>query len=185
MFYTIEISKCVQKSLILITNDIFVLPSLLFTEQQQSSDTTFIFQMFVPPVFKVRLKFSVSLCLRRCDDWQWLKVAFVGPLLLFIMRGLWHPLHCLYVSYSLPRALCWSYLEPLLPKACGGRGGGWIWIAVQVCACCNLHHPPSPLGLCTILFEFKCVAEEKVPHRFPVKLYSGPLILLGCHIGPF
>lgn len=122
MFYTIEISKCVQKSLILITNDIFVLPSLLFTEQQQSSDTTFIFQMFVPPVFKVRLKFSVSLCLRRCDDWQWLKVAFVGPLLLFIMRGLWHPLHCLYVSYSLPRALCWSYLEPLLPKACGGRG---------------------------------------------------------------
>lgn len=145
--------------------------------------TRFIFQMFVPQSQPEVLLVSVSLCLRRCDDWQWLKVAFVGPLRLFIKRGLWHPLHCLYVSYSLPRALSWSYLEPFLPKACGGRGrwevGGCIWIAVQVCACCNLHHPPSPLGLCTVWIQMK-----KVPHRFPVKLY-GPLILLGCHIGPF
>lgn len=95
---------------------------------------------------------------------------------------------------SFALSVCFLFLAPgpvlILPWTFAAEGlrrtgGGWIWIAVQVCACCNLHHPPSPLGLCTILFEFKCVAEEKVPHRFPVKLYSGPLILLGCHIGPF
>lgn len=85
---------------------------------------------------------------------------------------------------SFALSVCFLFLAPgpvlILPWTFAAEGlrrtgGGWIWIAVQVCACCNLHQPPSPLGLCTILFEFKCVAEEKVPHRFPVKLYSGSL----------
>lgn len=95
---------------------------------------------------------------------------------------------------SFALSVCFLFLAPgpvlILPWTFAAEGlqrtgGGWIWIAAQVCACCNLHHPPPPLGLCTILFESKCVPKEKVPHRFPVKLYSGPLILLGCHIGPF
>ncbi len=36
--------------------------------------------------------------------------------------------------------LPWTFAAEGLQRT----GGGWIWIAVQVCACCNLHLPPPP-----------------------------------------
>lgn len=149
--------------------------------------TTIIFQMFVPPVSKSAWS-SLCLCEFMFEKMWWLTVI-EGCLC-----GASSSVHYERFMASYALSVCFLFLAPgpmlILPWTFAAEGlrrtgGGWIWIAVQVCACSNLRHPPSPLGLCTILFEFKCVAEEKVPLRFPVKLYSGPLILLGCHIGPF
>lgn len=72
---------------------------------------------------------------------------------------------------SFALSVCFLFLAPgpvlILPWTFAAEGlqrtgGGWIWIAAQVCACCNLHHPPPPLGLCTILFESRVYQRRKI-----------------------
>lgn len=119
------------------------------------------------------------------SDWR---LPLWGP----FVCSLWelYGIHCIVCMFLIPcPGPC---ADPTLNLFCrrlaeDRGGGGWIWIAAQVSACCNLQHLlllPSAC-ICTILFEFRCGPEEKVPRRFSVKLYSGPLILLGCHIGSF